>query len=167
MHHARVIYRRPSAFVEPDADRGRAFALLADIERMSENTDAVLGVDVYPADSNQGGSQTSHWRVQLGRGVLHWIERDDIDEIERVIRFTLVEGDLAQFSGSWQITGDASETSAIFDATFDMGMPELNEALSPIAGAALIETVEAILRAVLGPEAERVHAAHAPLSSVS
>jgi Polyketide cyclase / dehydrase and lipid transport len=167
MHHARVIYRRPTAPIEPDVDRSQAFALLADIERMPENTDTVLGVDVYPADSTQRGSQTSCWRVQFGRGVLHWIERDEIDEIGRVIRFTLVEGDLAQFTGSWQVTGDASETSAIFDATFDMGMPELDEALSPIAAGALIETVEDILRAVLGPQSERVHAAHAPLAVAS
>ena len=131
--------------VDPDA----VFARISDFESYPEHTEAVRAVVIVEADD---AVSISNWSVNFRNGVLRWTERDRFDHRNRVIEFTQVDGDFERFDGSWRVVQKVDDVEVEFTAVFDLGMASLAAILDPIAEQALRDSIELILRGLLGEQ---------------
>jgi len=133
----------------PRADADAVFARIADFARYPDHTEAVREVVITDRD---GTVLTSAWAVNFRNGVLRWTERDRLDQRNRVIEFTQLDGDFARFDGFWRVLEKPEAVEVEFTAVFDLGMASLAAILDPIAEQALRENIELILRGLLGEQ---------------
>ncbi|MBM9466788.1 SRPBCC family protein [Nakamurella leprariae] len=138
------------------------FTSFTDLGSIPTRSAAVTSVEVQGDPTGTGGS-LSRWKVRFGGGMLHWSEIDRLDPVARELAFEVVDGDIPDFSGRWHVTTADDRVVASFSATFDLGLPELDEALAPVAGRELVTAVTDILRGVLGPGARSDRAEHRPV----
>ena len=68
------------------------------------------------------------------------------------IDFTQIEGDVAEFAGSWLCRVDGDGTAVRFEALVDLGIASLADVLDPIAARTLAETISAILVGLFGED---------------
>ncbi|MGQ0841392.1 type II toxin-antitoxin system RatA family toxin [Actinokineospora sp.] len=93
----------------------------------------------------EGDRRVSKWSVLLKGSELEWEEEEFIDHDRRRIDFRQIEGDLAYFTGYWQVTADERGTTAELHVEFDIGIPMMSEMLNPVAARALEDNSRAIL----------------------
>jgi ribosome-associated toxin RatA of RatAB toxin-antitoxin module len=134
-------------FIAPDRSVTDVYATLADFARYPELSPAVRRVSVSEVD---GGTAISTWEVSFRKGILRWTEEDVFDPVAHQIRFRQLEGDVADFEGSWACTAGGSEVKIVFEARVDLGIPSLADALEPIATRTLIANTSAIVTGLLG-----------------
>lgn len=128
----------------PAADAWRAVTRLEDYAAYMENVESVT---VLGEDGD--GVRTSAWSVLLKGSVLEWVEKDELDEEERVMTFSQTSGDLDEFTGYWRVDDTGDGTSVVtFSVTFEIGIPLLADMLNPVASKALRENSEHMLRAI-------------------
>ncbi|WP_406835977.1 type II toxin-antitoxin system RatA family toxin [Streptomyces sp. AHU1] len=128
-----------------------AYARVRDFGRYPDLVDRVRSVTVHPAPP--GSSVLSDWEVDFRNGVLAWSEEDVFDDRARSIVFRQTEGDFESFDGRWDVTAGPHGTAQVgFAATFDFGLPSLAGIIDPVAERVLRETIEHILRTLLGDE---------------
>ncbi|HET6357790.1 type II toxin-antitoxin system RatA family toxin [Streptomyces sp.] len=125
-------------------DAGTAFDRIHDFARYPEFTDVVRSVTVHEISQEE---ETSDWEVYFRNGILRWTEADRFDRATLVISFEQIDGDFAEFSGSWRISADGRDSLVAFSADFDFGIPSLAGILDPVAQRVFKET---IARVVLG-----------------
>lgn len=131
----------------PDAEADVVFARISDFENYPKHTKAVREVVIVEMD---GVTLTSAWSVNFRNGVLRWTERDRFDHRNRVIEFTQLDGDFKRFNGGWRVAQKLDVVEVEFFAIFDLGMASLEAILDPIAEQALRDSIELILRGLLG-----------------
>jgi len=138
------------------------FAVLADFEQYQHQCGAVRSV-VF---SERGEERSvSKWEVNFRQGIMRWTEIDHFDLDDHSIRFEQLEGDAKSFSGAWLMSDVNNGCLIRFVASFDMGVPSLNEVIEPIAERALEENIESILRGLLGTKLQIVSKPSAPSHS--
>ncbi|MEV4625691.1 SRPBCC family protein [Micromonospora sp. NPDC049523] len=93
----------------------------------------------------QGDRRVSRWSVLLKGSELEWVEEEFIDHDRRRIEFRQIDGDLAYFTGHWQVTVDERGTTAELEVEFDIGIPMMSDMLNPVAARALEDNSRAIL----------------------
>jgi ribosome-associated toxin RatA of RatAB toxin-antitoxin module len=125
------------------ADAAAVWAALLDSESYSSYMREVREIKIVESGEN---SRISSWAVLLKGSELEWTEQEDIDHERRRIDFRQIEGDLASFTGYWQVTADASGTTAELYVNFDIGIPMMSEMLNPVAARALEDNSQLILR---------------------
>ncbi|MBB5152503.1 SRPBCC family protein [Saccharopolyspora phatthalungensis] len=96
--------------------------------------------------------------LEFRTGTLRWNEEISSVRPESRIRFTLTDGDFAEFSGAWTLSQVGDDVSVAFEADFDFGLPSMAGILDPIAETAIKETIS---RAVAGM-LPRVRVVHEP-----
>jgi ribosome-associated toxin RatA of RatAB toxin-antitoxin module len=134
-------------------DAAYAYERIRDFARYPELTDAVVAVDVQPADA--AGGVVSEWTVRFRNGLLCWTERDEFDTAALAISFVQLSGDFATFRGRWQVTADGDGAAVRFTAEFDLGIPTLAALIDPVAEATLRSNILLILRGLLGDVSEQ------------
>ncbi|MFG2127160.1 type II toxin-antitoxin system RatA family toxin [Streptomyces sp. NPDC048751] len=134
-----------------DRDADQVFDRIRDFERYSDHTDAVREVTVT---ADEAGTVDSAWAVNFRGGVLTWTERDVIDPTARHITFEQLTGDFARFVGTWDVRQTGPDVVVLFSCEFDMGIPSLEPIINPVAMRALSDSIELILRGLLGQEIE-------------
>ncbi|SBT41772.1 type II toxin-antitoxin system RatA family toxin [Micromonospora auratinigra] len=92
-----------------------------------------------------GDRRVSRWSVLLKGSELEWEEEEFIDHDRRRIEFRQIDGDLAYFTGHWQVSADDRGTVAELHVEFDIGIPMMSEMLNPVAARALEDNSRAIL----------------------
>lgn len=132
-------------------DAEKVFDRIRDFERYADHTDAVREVTVT---ADQAGTVDSAWSVNFRGGVLRWTERDVIDPAARTITFEQLTGDFARFVGTWDVQQAGDDVVVLFSCEFDMGIPSLEPIINPVAMRALVDSIELILRGLLGEEIE-------------
>ncbi|MGW2726641.1 type II toxin-antitoxin system RatA family toxin [Streptomyces sp. NPDC001494] len=126
-----------------------AYDRIRDFARYPELVDVVRSVAVHP--TGKGTTVLSDWKVDFRNGVLAWTEQDDFDDAALTITFRQTDGDFESFEGRWEVAPRASGGARVrFAAAFDFGLPSLAGIIDPVAERVLRETVEQILRALLG-----------------
>lgn len=123
---------------------GTVFDRIHDFARYPEFTDVVRSVTVHQVSPEE---ETSDWEVYFRNGILRWTEADRFDRDGLVISFEQIDGDFAEFSGTWRIGADGPDSLVDFSADFDFGIPSLAGILDPVAQRVFKET---IARVVLG-----------------
>ncbi|MET0864073.1 MAG: SRPBCC family protein [Nakamurella sp.] len=135
-----------SAFV-PGRNAVDVFSTLADYARYPELTPVVRSVDTWIGPE---GELVSKWEVNFRTGILRWTERDILDQQNLRIDFEQVEGDVAEFTGSWQCAVEPTGTAVRFESFIELGIPSLADVLDPIAARTLLETISSILLGLFG-----------------
>jgi len=133
----------------PAADADAVFARISDFESYPKHTEAVREVTIVAMDDTV---LTSAWSVNFRSGVLRWTERDRFDRRNRAIEFTQLDGDFERFDGRWRVVQTSDAVEVEFTAVFDLGMPSIEAILDPIAEQALRDSIELILRGLLGEQ---------------
>ncbi|MFZ5635604.1 MAG: type II toxin-antitoxin system RatA family toxin [Pseudomonadota bacterium] len=119
------------------------YDLVADFPSYEAFADAVRKIDIYNASDRKC---ESCWEVKFRDGILRWHEHDEFFPENRIIRFVQTKGDLAVFEGHWKADEiGPEETELSFQATLDLGLPQLEKLLEPIAEQALRENIVSIV----------------------
>jgi ribosome-associated toxin RatA of RatAB toxin-antitoxin module len=137
--------------VVPDASADDVFAKVCDFSSYPRHSDVVQEVEVSALPD---GTVESDWAVRFRNGVLCWSERDVLQPETGRISFEQLDGDFETFRGGWSVDQDGSSVTVRFEAAFDLGMPSLAPMIDPIAEHELTETMQAILRGLLGDRVE-------------
>jgi ribosome-associated toxin RatA of RatAB toxin-antitoxin module len=127
-----------------DAGPATTFERISDFAAYPDLIDVVRSVSVRPVGP---GEDHSDWEVFFRNGILRWTEVDRFDADALTITFEQLEGDFAEFAGTWVVTPHGTGSAVAFTAAFDFGIPSLAGLLDPIAERVLKET---IVRAVAG-----------------
>ncbi|MBI4733726.1 MAG: SRPBCC family protein [Rubrobacteridae bacterium] len=125
-----------------DSPASDIFAIISDLERYPEFMDNVKKVEVLQDDS---GQSISRWTSELDGRLFKWTERDFVKPEENRIDFDLVEGDLKEYGGFWQLNETESGTSVTFNIYMELGVPMLAMFLNPIITRKLRENVDQML----------------------
>ena len=126
-----------------------AFGVLRELDKHVQSGEVILSLRV---DEETDGRRLSHWETKFRNGILRWSQLDDLDPVERTMRFSLTEGDAAELEGEWRIESTDSGCRIHFASDFDIGIPSLAEFLDPVAVRVLRETVVAQLTDIFGPD---------------
>lgn len=135
--------------VNPGGNATEAFAVLRELDRHVVAGDVIRSLRV---ERLQDGSRISHWDVTFQKGILHWSQREELDEVERTMRFAQTEGDADVLEGAWRITDVEQGCRIHFSCDFDLGIPTLSRFVDPLATRILRETVTEQLREIFGPQ---------------
>ncbi|GGO90678.1 type II toxin-antitoxin system RatA family toxin [Wenjunlia tyrosinilytica] len=125
-----------------DVEPGAAFDTIKDFSRYPELSDVVRSVTVHEVSENE---EQSDWEVYFRNGILTWTEADRFDRPGLLIEFSQVDGDFADFSGTWKVTPDGTGCLIGFAAEFDFGIPSLAGILDPVAERVLKETIARVV----------------------
>jgi len=126
-------------------DAKTALALVTDYRRWPAASAAVRSVEVEPIGAS---ASVSKWEVSFRGGLMRWTERDVLcaDALEQ--RFSLVEGDPQDFTGSWTASAREGGCTLRLAGEFDLGMPSLRHVLDPIAIEALEDAITDVLESL-------------------
>jgi len=109
-----------------------------------------VSADVRRVETRPGEPQLTDWEVNFRRGIMRWIEREDIDPQRLHVDFEQVEGDFLDFRGSWQLTPTPAGCEVFFGVTYDFGIESLAGIIDPLAERVIKRAVCAVLADVTG-----------------
>lgn len=131
----------------PGTDAHEVFETLSDYGRYPELTDAVLQVTL---SAGEEGRERCAWEVKFRRGILVWTEEGTLDPERRRIEFWLVEGDLDELHGEWQVDQVDGGSMLRFSCQFDMGIPTLAHLIEPVAADTLRQNMVGVCEGLFG-----------------
>lgn len=128
--------------------------LINDVEAYTRLMQHVRSVEVLETGPN---FRRLAWEVELKGCIMRWIEYEESDPDRYRIDYHQTEGDLAEFSGYWQLypLTDGS-CRAVMAVNFDIGMPMLSEMMNPVAEHAIRENSRSMLASLASHAAQRV-----------
>jgi len=92
----------------------------------------------------------SSWDVDFRGGSMRWTEKDVLDPEAGTITFSLVKGNLREFSGTWSVTEVDGGAEIIFAVRFAIGMPSMASFIDPVAEDAIRENLGSVLAGLFG-----------------
>jgi len=129
-----------------DAEVDEVWSMVRGVEAYPNYMTNVRSVDIL---ADHGDTRVTAWSVFLKGSILEWSESERIDDSVRRIEFSQLDGDLERFVGYWQVTADESgATRVVLDIDFEIGIPLLAQMLDPVAGRALRDNSEQMLRSL-------------------
>ncbi|MGW8378042.1 SRPBCC family protein [Streptomyces sp. ODS28] len=123
-------------------DPAKVWEVLLDNESYPGYMAEVQDITVLRRD---GDVRVSKWQVLLKGSELEWEEEEFIDHGRRRIDFRQIDGDLAYFTGHWQVSVDERGTTVELHVEFDIGIPMMSDLLNPVAARALEDNSRAML----------------------
>lgn len=127
------------------AEPSAVFELFRHVETFPDFMPNVESIEV--AERGEGWS-VSHWHTDLDGAPLQWKERDDYDPQALEIRFSLLEGDIAQLDGHWAFAPRPEGTLVSCEFDYDLGVPLVEEVVGDTIREKLQHNIEEMLRAV-------------------
>lgn len=121
---------------------GALWEALVDIEEYPKYMEDVREVTILELEA---GRRVSRWVTRLKGSIMTWTEEELIDDERRRLDFTQTEGDLALYTGHWQVTALKEGSLVEMKVEFDIGIPELGDMLDAIAAEAIRENMRSIL----------------------
>lgn len=92
------------------------------------------------------GWQISEWHNEVDGRKISWVEKDEYEPENYLIKFTLVEGDLKKYYGHWRLHKlEADATNIEFSIYFEFGIPMLAPLLHPLLARKLRENMRQML----------------------
>ena len=138
--------------MESDANIDDIWREILDCESFSQYMDNVIDVSIV--DTSDTG-RVCDWTVLLKGSELRWRELERIDHAAFRIEFDQVAGDLAKFSGFWQLSERQTGVhDLVLEVEFEIGIPLLEDMLNPVAARALEDNSRQML--------DRIHQRSAP-----
>ncbi len=135
----RVVIERRMSGVDPTA----VWEIARNLTMYPSFMDQVLRVE--PSDIAPGRSATA-WVVLFNGNELRWIEEDNYFENERRMTFSQIEGDLAEWRGSFAVVCENGATIGRYEIEFDLGIPALADVLHLLGERAIRANCEQMLQ---------------------
>lgn len=136
-------YIECSVLVKGDA--GEAYNIAKEMEKypsFMENLDSVKVIE-------RGHDYTiTDWVARVDGRTFKWQERDVFDDLNKVIIYKQVSGDLKKFEGQWTFSSENGGTKVTLTVDFEMGIPMLAGLLNPILKKKVRSNSEAMLEAI-------------------
>jgi ribosome-associated toxin RatA of RatAB toxin-antitoxin module len=123
-------------------DVDKVFSIISDFENYPKFMENIKTVKIL--DSTDGESM-SHWTAELDGRIFKYTERDVLKPEENRIEFELVEGDLKEYGGFWQLEKTDGGTSVTLNVHLELGIPMLAMFLNPIIQRKLQENIAQML----------------------
>jgi len=111
-----------------DSDPKVVYELAKDMESFPRFMPDVESVKVVSRDDN---STVTEWVTNVDGTPFLWTEKDNFDDSKLRIDYTLIEGDLEKFEGSWSFLPVDGKTEVCLTVDYDFGLPELTELIGP------------------------------------
>lgn len=118
------------------------WAAVLDCESFPSYMAEVVDVELL---RDEGAHRVARWSVLLKGSELEWEEEESIDAERMRIDFKQLDGDLAHFSGYWQVGVADGRTVVELYVDFDIGIPLMADMLNPVAARALEDNSKGIL----------------------
>ena len=131
----------------PTTDVGLVFKQVTDFARYPSVSPDVRLAEVQPTNN---GPQQTVWEVNFRRGIMRWIEEEEIDPTRLHVDFRQVEGDFDDFHGSWQLTPRKQGCDVRFEVTYDFGIESLAGIMDPLAERVIKRAICAVLVDIVG-----------------
>ncbi len=122
-----------------------AFRIVEEIERFPEFMPSVVSIRILEASGNR---KVAEWDTRIDDAPLVWIEEGLYDKAERIVRFRSIDGVFDRFDGTWQVRSQGDGCSVTFELTYEIGLPEIEEYISPILRERLLENVGSMMTAI-------------------
>lgn len=123
----------------------KVYEMLTDIEAYPRYMKNIDKVTVLSRKDNQAQSQ---WEATLDGKKIVWIEEDVMDADHRTISYHLVEGDLSEMAGCWQITEIEEGCTVSLQVSFSFANPMLAMFVEPLLKRKLEENSKMLLDAI-------------------
>ena len=81
--------------------------------------------------SRQENTTITEWVSNVDGTPFLWTEEDKFDDQKLRIDYSLIEGDLEKFEGSWTFEAVEEKTEVCLTVNYDFGLPELTELIGP------------------------------------
>ncbi|MET9225637.1 SRPBCC family protein [Lentzea sp. NPDC003310] len=117
-----------------------AFDRLSDFSRFPELCQEIRSITQHP-----GEPRRTDWSVEFRQGLLSWTEREVFDHENLCVEFDQIDGDFADFRGTWRVAASGDGSEIVFEVTYDFGIESLAGAMDPIAERLLLRVVGDIL----------------------
>ncbi|WP_350342450.1 SRPBCC family protein [Proteinivorax tanatarense] len=126
-------------------DIEKVYKIVSDMEGYPNFMENVNSVEVI----EQGeGFTITQWKTVLKGKPFNWKEKDLFDPNNYIITYSLVEGDLKKFEGSWKLTTEDDQTRVTLDVDFEFGVPMIASLLNPIAKIIIKQNCDDMLSAI-------------------
>ena len=129
------------------------FERLGRFELYTELGPSIRSIEVEHIDAH---TMRSKWDVDFRGGSMRWTEEDRLDPEAGTITFSLVEGNLREFSGQWKVSEVDGGSEVSFAVQFAIGMPSMASFIDPVAEQAIRENLGAVLQGLFGEAYEAV-----------
>lgn len=111
-----------------DSDPKAVYELAKDMESYPSFMPDVESVKIVSREAN---STVTEWVSNVDGTPFLWTEKDDFDDSGLRIDYSLIEGDLEKFEGSWIFQAVDGKTEVCLTVDYDFGLPELTELIGP------------------------------------
>ncbi|WP_353894394.1 SRPBCC family protein [Proteinivorax hydrogeniformans] len=137
-------YIETSVNIETE-DIDKVYKIVSDMEGYSNFMENVNSVEVL----ERGEDYTiTHWKTELKGKPFNWKEKDIFDPNNFTITYSLVEGDLKKFEGSWRLVKEGEQVKVTLDVDFEFGVPMIASLLNPIAKIIIKQNCDDMLTAI-------------------
>src|SRR5215475_14442956 len=135
----------PSAIeaININSSADRVFQIIRRFEEYPRFIPLVKEVKILSPESDR--TMISEWRAEIDGILFHWIERDEFDHEDYVIRYSLIEGDMEQYEGHWRIknSNDGIELELLMQ--YSLGVPSIEELIGLVMHNSLTESAKEML----------------------
>lgn len=107
-----------------------------------KNIDRVTVID------RQADRTKTQWEAVLDGKKIVWTEDDVFDRSARTISYRLLEGDLSDMSGSWQVRETEAGSEVAISVSFSFGIPMMAMFVEPILKRKLEENCKMLLAGI-------------------
>ncbi len=122
---------------------GAVWDTVSKIQNYPQFMPSVRSVEILEGDHHT--STRSRWSVLLRESIMEWTELDRYLKDQGRIEFCQTAGDLEMLQGSWQLNSVEGGTEIKLAMEFKIGIPSIEELLTPIAVSALEENCQIML----------------------
>ncbi|MBL7151642.1 MAG: SRPBCC family protein [Candidatus Omnitrophica bacterium] len=110
-------------------DRQKVYAIIKDIRRFPEFMKGVKKINILRQSANRC---VTAWEVEVDSATVLWKQEDVFNDEKYRIDFSMLEGDYAQYTGTWDIADYGKGCRVILTVKIDWGAPALVEFIGGI-----------------------------------
>lgn len=122
------------------------YPIIKDVKRFPE---FMANVNKVIVKEEADGWQISEWHNEVDGRKISWVEKDEHEPENYLIKFSLVEGDLKKYYGHWRLTSQEDNSTLVdFSIYFEFGIPMLAPLLHPLLARKLRENMRQMLTAL-------------------
>jgi len=122
------------------------YPIIKDVKKFPE---FMANVNEVIIKEEADGWQISEWHNEVDGRKISWVEKDEYEPENYLIKFSLVEGDLKKYYGHWRLKRlEDNSTLVDFSIYFEFGIPMLAPLLHPLLARKLRENMRQMLTAL-------------------
>jgi uncharacterized membrane protein len=123
-------------------DSSKIWKIACNVTEFSEFMDHVVSVDILESNESR---DVARWVVLFNGSEMEWTESITFDNAARRTQFCQLEGDLAEWNGSFEILDLSDGILARYQIQFDVGVPALADELNILCEQAVRANCEQML----------------------